>query len=81
MQILMNVLEKVQVMSVSRDVSTIQEDSIALAVMVINLLIIHNVKVLQFLERDSVITLKLGIKSCISVAFSVIGLAKRATLY
>ena len=45
----MNVWEKVQAMSVSRDVSTIQEDSIALAVMVTNLLIIQNVKVLQFL--------------------------------
>ena len=65
MQILMNVWEKVQAMSVSRDVSTIQEDSIALAVMVTNLLIIHNVKVLQFLERDSVITLKLGLRAII----------------
>ena len=63
----MNVLEKVQAMSVSRDVSTIEEDSIALVVMVMNLLIIQNVKVLQFLESDSGITLKLGIKNCNSV--------------
>ena len=44
-QILMSVLEKVQAIRVSRDVSTIQEDSIALALRVLNLSMMHNAKV------------------------------------
>ena len=42
---MMSVLEKVQAMSVSRDVSTIQEDSIAAALMVLDLSMVYNVKV------------------------------------
>ena len=38
-------LEKVQAMSVSRDVSTTQEDSTALALMVMNSDTTHNAKV------------------------------------
>ena len=41
----MSVLEKVQAMSVSRDVSTIQEDLIAAALMVLDLSMVYNVKV------------------------------------
>ena len=41
----MSVWEKVQAMIVNRDVSTIQEDSTAVALMVLNLSVIHNVKV------------------------------------
>ena len=41
----MSVWEKVQVMSVSRDVLTLQEDSTAVALMVLNSETIHNAKV------------------------------------
>ena len=47
-QILMNVLEKVQAMSVSRDVSTIQEDSTAVALMGLNLSMKRNAKVIRW---------------------------------
>ena len=43
----MSALEKVQAMSVSRDVSTIQEDSTAVALMVSNSSMMHNVKVAE----------------------------------
>ena len=42
---MMSVLEKVQAIHVSRDVPTIQEDSAALALMVMSLSMMHNVEV------------------------------------
>ena len=42
---MMSVLEKIQATCVSRDVSTIQEDSTAVAFMVLNLSMMYNAEV------------------------------------
>ena len=68
-QILTSVWEKVQAMSVNRDVSTFREDSTAVALMDLNLSMRHNAKVELCSYGDVLIgTQKVKcLQSCISV--------------